>query len=129
MKKKTGKNDIILIAVIAACGIIAALILLFTHRTGKMVRVSIDGEIAMTFSLSDNVTYEITGSGGGKNLLVIRDGYAWIEEADCPDGLCRNMGKISLTGQSVVCLPHRVVVDITDDSSGSSGDDADVYVK
>ena len=52
----------------------------------------------------------IDGYQGGKNHLVIHDGCARIEEADCPDKLCVKQGTVSESGESVVCLPNRVVV-------------------
>ena len=48
----------------------------------------------------------------GKNQLVIADGTARIETADCPDERCVQMGRISRSGQSIICLPHQVVVEI-----------------
>jgi hypothetical protein len=35
-----------------------------------------------------------------------------MAEADCPDGLCVKQHKIDKTGQTIVCLPHRVVIEI-----------------
>ena len=48
---------------------------------------------------------------------MIRDGGARIEEASCPDRLCVGMGVIRRAGQSIICLPNQVVVEIV----GSSG--------
>ena len=70
-------------------------------------------------------TFEITGVDGGTNLLVIRDGAAWIEEADCPDALCVGMGRVRRVGQSVVCLPHKVVVEIVGETDDTG---VDVFV-
>jgi hypothetical protein len=80
--------------------------------------------------MTDNLTYEINGVNGGTNLLIIQDGEAWVEEASCPDGLCKNMGKISQVGQSVICLPNKVVVEILDKEGEVSGTpDVDVIVR
>lgn len=46
------------------------------------------------------------------NMVVIRDGAVWMEEADCPDRLCINQGKIKKSGQTIICLPNRVMVTI-----------------
>jgi hypothetical protein len=35
-----------------------------------------------------------------------------MKDADCPDKLCEKTGKISKNGETIVCLPHRVVVEI-----------------
>jgi len=47
-----------------------------------------------------------------RSAVFIEGGEAYLKEADCPDGLCVGMGKISRSGQSIICLPHKVVVDI-----------------
>ena len=40
-----------------------------------------------------------------------------MEDADCPDKVCVKTGKIKSPGQTVVCLPHRVVIEITGDNA------------
>lgn len=79
---------------------------------GNFVSVSVDGTEVERFSLSENVQYEIEGIDGGTNLLVIKDGFAYVEKADCPDGLCMKQGRISKAGETIVCLPHRVIIKI-----------------
>jgi len=128
--KKEGKfrADIILIAAVVLAGTVLAAILLLGGKNGSTVTVKVDGQVIETFPLNTETRYEIPGADGGVNILVISGGYAWVEEADCPDGLCRNMGRINRAGQSLVCLPHKVVVEITDDDS-SAEPEVDVYVK
>ncbi|MBR1781354.1 MAG: NusG domain II-containing protein, partial [Oscillospiraceae bacterium] len=103
-------------------GVVLAAVLLLRSHAGATVQVRVDGAVVNTFPLSGEVTYQIDGLGG-TNLLVIQDGAAWIQEADCPDALCVNMGRISRSGQSVVCLPHKVVVEIIDETDGGDGPD------
>ena len=109
---KKHRADILLIAGLLLAGLIIAAVLFLTPGKGAVVEVRVSGQVVRTFSLEDTVTYEIEGASGGRNLLRIENGKAWIEEADCPDRLCVNMGRISRAGQSVVCLPHEVVVAI-----------------
>lgn len=126
-KKRSKKFDILLIAGLVVAGAIIALVLLLSGQKGSMVQVRVSGRIEKTFPLNADTSYEIEGKNGGKNLLIIQNGTAWIEEADCPDKLCKNMGKISMTGQSVVCLPHEVVVEIVDENSAD--DSVDIVVE
>ena len=37
----------------------------------------------------------------------------FLKDTSCPDHLCEKMGRISSSGQSIICLPNRVVVEIT----------------
>jgi hypothetical protein len=121
---KKYRADILLIAGILLVGAVIALVLLLGQKAGSRVEVRLSGEVVRSFSLDDAVTYEIVDPEGGRNILRIEDGKAWIEEADCPDRLCVGMGKISRIGQTVVCLPHELVIEIVGEKSPT--DDVDV---
>lgn len=113
MKEKiVGKNDLIMIGVLILCGAIITLALLLTRHEGNQVVVSVDSQVVASFPLDKDITYEIEGYEGGHNTLIIQDGVAYMSDASCPDHLCMGMGKISRVGQSIICLPNRVVVEI-----------------
>jgi hypothetical protein len=129
-KLRLRKADSLLIGGIIAFGCVLGLVILLTQHKGNIVQVRVDGTIIENLQMTDNLTYEINGVNGGTNLLIIQDGEAWVEEASCPDGLCKNMGKISQVGQSVICLPNKVVVEILDKEGEVSGTpDVDVIVR
>lgn len=114
------KRDLIFIAVL-----VLSMVLLFGYRhffmgRGAVVRILIDGTVAGEYDLSADQEIRIEGYQGGENLLVIRGGEAFVESADCPDGLCVHQGKISSTGESIICLPHRVVVEIIGADAGET---------
>ena len=48
----------------------------------------------------------------GYNLIEIGDGEVRVIEADCPDKLDVKQGYISKTGEVIVCLPNRLVIEI-----------------
>ena len=48
----------------------------------------------------------------GKCILVISDGKADMESADCPNQICVHHSAISHTGETIVCLPNRVVIEV-----------------
>ena len=54
---------------------------------------------------------------GCSNILIIENGYAWLEDADCPDKLCVRQGKVHLDGQVITCLPNKLTVTICADNS------------
>lgn len=76
-----------------------------------MVRVYRDKTLAVSYSLTEN-REEVLSYDGHFNILVIRDGMVFIRDADCPDRLCVNQGKIYADGQSLICLPHRLTVTV-----------------
>lgn len=119
-KKKTfGRRDLILLLVVLAIGL-AGILFLYTRPAvaDGEVEVSVDGEIVMTLPLSEDTEVMISGFDGGENLLVISDGKAEIESASCPDGVCVRHYAISRDGESIICLPNRVVVTIRGGEKG-----------
>ena len=46
------------------------------------------------------------------NVLVIREGTAFIEKANCQNQVCVHSKPISYTGETITCLPHRIQVSI-----------------
>ena len=107
------KNDLLLIlaVLLLAGGVWAALRL--TRHTGGSVRVTVDGVEVASLPLNRDRTFVWEGEGG-KNELVVENGAAHMEFADCPDGLCIRQGEIRYTGESIVCLPHRLVAAVTE---------------
>ena len=95
-----------------AVSFITALSVSSFHVKGERVRVYVDGMAVSEYSLSDEISIDIKGYGGGYNSLRISDGAAYMTDASCPDKLCIHQGKADRSGQSIVCLPNRVVVKV-----------------
>ncbi len=109
------RNDIILVAVIAVITATGLLFFGLNKEEGKRVTVSIDGEITATYSLSENIEVTIP-TGENYNTLVIKNNKAQIVRADCPDGICVETRAISYVGETIVCLPHKLVVEVIGDT-------------
>ena len=50
----------------------------------------------------------------GKCILIIYDGKADMESADCPNQICVHHSSISHKGETIICLPNRVAIEIVD---------------
>ncbi len=109
------RNDVIFIAALLLIVALAGLAIYFLRGEGNTVTVTVDGKAFGTYSLAEDRTVEIrTGENGEElNLLIIRKGEAFVETATCPDGICAAHKPISRDGESIVCLPHKVVVTVT----------------
>ncbi len=107
------KHDFIVIGIIIIAAAAIFAFLYFGNNGGVYVNVEIDGKTVETFSLSEDRTFVIE-TENGTNTLVIKDGYASVSEADCPDKICVHHRKINRNGESIICLPHRVVISISD---------------
>lgn len=119
-KNKLIRNDIILILCLLIVAAIGILYLFVFRNQGNTVKVTVDGETYGIYSLSENVTEDIyTGENHQHhNRLIIKNGKAYMETASCPDGICVKHAPIFRDGESIVCLPNRVVVTvITSDNS------------
>lgn len=109
--KGTHRNDIKLIAGLLLAAGILALFLHFTRRQGGSVRIEQDGVTTAVLPL-DQDTRKTIEQDGAANVLVIENGAVWVEEANCRDKICVRQGAIRYTGQSIVCLPHKLVITI-----------------
>lgn len=81
---------------------------------GDHAVVCVNGQEVGRYELNRSGRYELNG---GSNILIIEDGQAWLEDANCPDKLCVRQGKISLDGQVITCLPNKLTVTIYADNS------------
>ena len=122
--KRTVRNDVILIGGLLLIAAIGMFYLFGMRPKGDTVKITIDGKLYKTYSLEENITEDIY-SGENKekhNRLIIREGKAHIETATCPDGICVSHAPIFRDGESIVCLPNRVVVTVTRQNISDSPD-------
>lgn len=107
------KKDLILISGILLTAILLWLIPLFMNKeTPAVVKVIQDGQVTGTYPLSEDRTEFISYGEESYNLLFISNGEASVSDADCPDGLCIRSRSISRNGESIICLPHKLVIQI-----------------
>ncbi|MBR6473731.1 MAG: NusG domain II-containing protein [Firmicutes bacterium] len=111
------KADIILLILIVAAGLIISFGPLAKEAGGTDVRVTLNGDTYGIYSLFEDQTIEIE-SDGHRNVIIIEDGTARMESSTCKNQICVDHGRISLIGDSIVCLPNRVVIEI----EGKGGD-------
>mgnify|MGYP004625089811 FL=1 len=120
------KKDIILgIGIIA----VALLMLLFMQinrgEEGNRIQVTLDGKVYGTYSLEKDQVIEIE-EGSFYNKIRVEDGKAYMEEAKCPDGYCEEQGKISRHTQTIVCLPHKLVVEVLESDNGKKENEDEI---
>lgn len=117
------KLNIIAVLVIVAVALAAAAA---TNALGSAVdaRTAViqdaDGNtFTMPLSQDDVLT---VASSAGTNMIEVQAGKVRVSEADCPNQDCVEQGWISKAGQQIVCLPHKLVVNITDEDAASAYD-------
>ena len=105
------KGDVLLILIILVLAGGTFLYSRLGRQPGNRVQVAIDGKEYGSWSLDEDRIISIE-ERGFHNTLQIRDGKASMREADCPDKICVQTGRVTLPDQPVVCLPHRVTARI-----------------
>ncbi|MBQ9859358.1 MAG: NusG domain II-containing protein [Clostridia bacterium] len=112
MKASRKNGDVWLIAGVVAVALLLFAVLWLLAERGTAVAVTVDGKPYATYPLSQNTEVKIAGVDGGSCTLVIADGQATVVAATCPDGICVRHRAVSRGGETIVCLPNRVVVTV-----------------
>ena len=140
------KADLILLAVLVIGGLFASLAVARAGGDTGSVVIKAAGKTAGTYALDEDRTLLITADGdvqeiddgnadsaelaqqdgsraadgsAGYNIVQINDGQVSMIEADCHNQVCVNHKPITKSNESIICLPHKVVVEI----SGKEADD------
>lgn len=136
MKRRRYLNDLILLA---ACLLIAGLIFVIVRATvkdGSVLSVMYDSDIVYSHPMDRDGYLTVMYDDGIKvvfnevydedlikepkireayiNVIRIKDGYADMIYANCPDLICVYTRPVSRTGTSIICLPHRITVTVSD---------------
>ena len=79
-----------------------------------LVVIKVDGQLYGEYPLNQNTIITIASTDDeGYNLVEIKDRVVTMIEADCNDLICVKTRPITKANQSIVCLPYRVVVELT----------------
>ena len=112
---KSRKKEIIAVLVLVLVAVVSFVcIRLFAEGKGRSVKVYVDSKLSKTFDLGSDREYFIE-TNYGYNLLIIKNNRVRILDADCPNKICVDKGYISKNGESIICLPHHVVVTVESD--------------
>lgn len=102
----------------------ATFLLLRPGGEGCVARITLDGQVVEEIDLSRVETpYTLTleGPGGFSNTILVEKGRICVETAGCPDQVCVRQGFISDGTTPIVCLPNRLIVEITGEEGELDG--------
>jgi len=107
------KKDLILICSVlvlaAAFWLVPRAVGLFGNSKEQKLRITVSGEEYGSYSLEEDQVIKV----GDTNVCEIKDKKVSMISADCPDQLCIHQRTIQLQGETIVCLPNKVVLEIT----------------
>lgn len=110
--KKLNRNDKILIGFLLFISILSFGFQWWFAKTGDEILIRVNGEIYGTYDLNENQTIKISSSKEKENVIVIEEGQAYMKSASCKDLICVHQRKINKTGETIVCLPNKVIVEV-----------------
>jgi hypothetical protein len=115
--KRKIKNDIILAVIVIVVAATGLLLLNIFKTEGSFAVIKIDGIETERYPLSVNTEVVIETGDDGRNTLVIENNKAFMKNSNCPDKICDGHSKVSYKGETIVCLPHKVVIEIVADEA------------
>ena len=117
--------DILVVLAVVALAAASALTVWPGRDSGSLTAVvTADGEELDRFAPADLAAGPRTYTHNGYTLTVTaEDGGLRVSEADCPTQDCVHTGAISRSGQSIVCLPARIIIQLTGGQADPGGVD------
>ncbi|MFQ7473439.1 MAG: NusG domain II-containing protein [Anaerovoracaceae bacterium] len=106
------KADIILAVFLIAAGLAMSYIISFGKTAGDELKVTANGKIFGYYPLAENREIEIK-QNEHINKITIKDGKVSMSFSDCRGQDCIHQHPISKTGETIVCLPNKVILEIT----------------
>jgi len=94
------------------------------HNNKVYAEITVDGELFKRVELTEEEQTVEVKTDHGYNILKIHDHGIEMVEADCSDHVCLSFGFVSKRGDTIVCLPHRVLVELKSESVEESDTDA-----
>ena len=108
------KYDIFfVIVVLFIAGFITAWYGFLGQQDAGQITITVNQEIFGTYLLSDNQEIKINDT----NYLIIEDDKADMIDASCPNKECVHQKEISKKGETITCLPNKVIVQVTNGES------------
>ena len=105
---KICKNDVFLVAAIIALCVVAAVLPFFFSSEGESVLIYVNGELYAEKSLGKNSETDVDGL----MRVVIKNGEAFVVDSVCPNGSCEHSAPVSDSGESIICLPNKILIKI-----------------
>ncbi|EGC82996.1 NusG domain II-containing protein [Anaerococcus hydrogenalis] len=126
---KVKRKDIIVVVLLLVLSILMAFFVqkFKSDQNGSYLRVELNGKEYGKYPLNKNKTFKIKVDNDEYNVVEIKNGKVKMREANCRDLICTHMPKISKVGETIVCLPHRLILEIVNDDTND--DEIDKVVK
>ena len=98
-------------------------------HSNMQVVVQANGEIVHVFDLVDDgktETFHFEDDHGHSNTIVRTGMTVSMTEATCTDQVCVRMSDVALVGDTILCLPHKLLVEVRSDQPVENSNEIDV---
>lgn len=127
---KVKKADFLIIFAMLTLSLIMSLAIsnLDTKKEGQIIRIEQGSRLIGEYPLDYDREIDIDVNGH-YNKVVIKDGKAFMKEANCRDQICVHMKEINMDGETIICLPNKVFIEVVDKKSKDNDDAIDKVVR
>lgn len=125
------RKDLMLIAIVVLVALGGfAVTRMLEPRSVSTVQVTVDGRVVLSKPLAADGTYEIPQADGSLNVIEVKEGGVRMIEANCRDGVCISQGETRRAAKTIVCLPHKLVVQLVPDeqAEGPGAQEPDIVI-
>ncbi len=101
------KGDAVILALLAAAAL-CFLLFAFTFKgAGETVVIKKGNKVVYEESINKDAAFKLDG-----NTVLIKNGKVFMKDATCKNQICVKHKEISKKGETIVCLPHKVLVEV-----------------
>lgn len=106
MKLKKADILVFILVLILSLGLFAVSFFIHTEK-GSYVSVSINNTQYCREEIDKDTVIILEN-----NTVTVKDGQVYMSSANCPDGICVAHKPIEKKGETIVCLPSRVIIEV-----------------
>lgn len=111
------KFDIIIIIALICLSFIPEFVfgvMMSKNYNSTYAEITLDGKLYRKILLSEHKGKEQIDikTSYGNNVIEVKDNSISVIDADCKDKICMRSDFISEPGQIIVCLPHKLTIEI-----------------
>lgn len=135
LKEMIKPGDIVIVIILLLLSFLPFLIFYMNNASNdaenNIATISVDGEVIETFTLADDgetEVYEYADEHGHENKIVRTGNEITISYANCVDQLCVRQGSVSKVGETLVCLPHKLIVEVSNDNPENIENNNDIDI-
>lgn len=114
MNMKKIRNDFLIILIVLSVAVIFHLSYKrLSYKSAEYVCIYDQNVCVLKLDLAHDHSYMFVTADGHFNQIIIQNAQVSVTDADCTDKICVRHKSISYNGESIICLPHKMVVTIS----------------